>query len=84
LNDIFDFGGGRWGVDAAAEYLLSFESTYALLRAHPSAGRQRPELGAYFRSIRRGSHLLFYRLENDVVTITRILHASADPDGQVD
>jgi toxin ParE1/3/4 len=50
------------------------------LRAHPSAGRLRDEIGEGYRSYRQGSHLIFDIVDGDIVAINGIPHGSMDID----
>jgi toxin ParE1/3/4 len=49
-----------------------------LLRDHPYAGQDRPELGAGIRSLVESRYLILYRLGHDEVLIVRILHGARD------
>lgn len=49
-----------------------------ILSTAPMAGRAREELGEGLRSLPFERYMVFYRLENSVVEIGRILHSARD------
>jgi len=80
----------RWfldnaGVGIAERFLRAFDATVSRLARMPSLGRLRrfhaPELGG-MRSFPVGggfgSHLIFYRLTEEVLSIERIMHGARD------
>ncbi len=83
LFAILDYGIDRWGVDKALAFTFSFEAAEALLASHPEIGRPRPEIEAGIRSWQHRGYIIFYRYDEPLVTIIRILHGAADP-GSID
>lgn len=61
-------------------YLQKLNSCRDLLGEHPEIGRLREDLAPKIRSIRFESHIFYYELDRNVVTVIRILHQSAEPD----
>jgi toxin ParE1/3/4 len=78
LKEISVYTLKQWGIEQADRY------TYQLENALKTAA-ENPYLGAAFTDIRHGyrkiiveTHRVYYRVENDSVTIIRILHQSRD------
>ncbi|MGP0089224.1 MAG: type II toxin-antitoxin system RelE/ParE family toxin [Xanthobacteraceae bacterium] len=51
-----------------------------LVEEHPFAGRARNEVRPSLRSITASQHVVFYRVNNDVVEIVRVLDGRRDLD----
>lgn len=51
---------------------------YDLLCISPLIGRDRSELGANYRSLSIGNYIIFYRVLETKLEISRILHGSRD------
>jgi toxin ParE1/3/4 len=49
-----------------------------LLLEFPFMGRRRPEIGNEYRSLPVGNYIVFYRVTETKVEISRILHVSRD------
>lgn len=77
-NDLVELhaqGIEQFGLPKADAYLQVLEhALFQELPAHPLLGMSRPELGAGVRSLYRGSHHLFYRLDADAILVVRVLH----------
>jgi toxin ParE1/3/4 len=54
--------------------------TCRLLEDHPFAGRARNEVRPGLRSITARPHVVFYRVNNDVAEIVRVLDGRCDLD----
>jgi toxin ParE1/3/4 len=78
LQAVQDEGVEGFGVAAARKHMAGFDHVFALLREHPFAGRQRPELGATLRSFSHRPHVVLYVVDEQRVTIARILHHRRD------
>lgn len=68
----------------AHRLLDEIEAVVGLLQEYPEIGRQRDELRPGVRSFRidRFRHVVFYRLESDVVILLRLIHGARDMDRQ--
>ena len=72
------------GGSVARRFLAGLEETYALVLAHPEAGRlyipEHPELSELrvFRVRRFEHYLVFYESSDEVVRVVRVLHGSRD------
>lgn len=68
----------RWGAFKRNEYLDSIACCIEKLAINPHIGTLRPELGRDLYSWPHESHLIFYRFDDKVIEIGRILHSSMD------
>ena len=80
----------RWYADharteVAERFLLSFNTTAQQLAQHPFLGRPRRFRAAELRGMRSLSmkdgfevHLIFYRLDEDVLFVERVMHGARD------
>ena len=68
----------QFGGDTADTYFLGFEEAFDLISAHPLAGVSRPDLGEGIRCLIYRRHRIFYRCEEDLVQIIRIVHYAMD------
>ena len=59
-------------------YIDGIENHFRLLLDHPRSGRTEDTLVSGLRSMRSGSHRIFYRIDGDTITIYRVLHMAAD------
>ena len=66
--------------ESAAYRLISeINAKYSLLSEYPEIGRIREDLGdKSYRSFAVGSYIIFYRLTDEVIEISRVLHGSRD------
>ncbi len=64
--------------ESADNFLDRFEEAFTLLVEQPFVGRARGELAADLRSFPVSSYLIFYRLNEDVIEIVRVLNAARD------
>jgi toxin ParE1/3/4 len=78
LELIFEYSANTFVVIRAAEYLQAFESLFQSLVINNSLGQNRDEIRKGLRSIRKESHIVFYRLKDQNIIIVRVLHVSRD------
>ena len=62
----------------ANRQLREIDAACARLKAWPYSGRSRDELLAGMRSVPIPPYAMFYRIQNDVVEIVRVLHGRRD------
>ncbi len=80
-NDLLEIGRyteDRWGTSKREEYLDSFAVCTVRLASNPRMGTSREGIQPDLYSWSHGSHLIFYRFDEDMIEIGRILHASMD------
>jgi plasmid stabilization system protein ParE len=65
------------------KYEAIMERSLSYIARHPLAGELRPDVGPDVRIHRIEPYLAFYRIENGVVVIARILHQRRDTTGEI-
>lgn len=78
LDAIADYTFERWGLEQLENYLSSLNSRFEWLAENPFAGRKRNDVNAGYRSYPEGSHVIFYVVSEDHVSIIGIPHKSMD------
>lgn len=64
----------HWGKEQKKKYLGPLDSYLHQLGQSPLKGRDCSDIRPGYRKFQVGSHVVFYRLEHDHITIVRILH----------
>lgn len=67
-----------WGKAQAIAYKDLLAKHFAMIQENPSVGHQKPGLEESVLCVRAGRHLIFYEMQNEAVSILRILHDSMD------
>jgi toxin ParE1/3/4 len=78
IADMIHYGAENFGWVAAEAYAQSFEPRFDRLLEHPLIGMAHPELKSGLRSIPHRGHRIYYSVDDEVLTIRRILHKSRD------
>ncbi|MGB5484218.1 type II toxin-antitoxin system RelE/ParE family toxin [Parasphingorhabdus sp.] len=78
LTAILDYGIENFGWDAAVRYLRDLDHAFDLLRQHPQAGPVHLSPQPECRSLSCRNHRIYYQLEDDLITVLRVLHTSMD------
>lgn len=68
-----------WGEEQRDAYAERLTTAMRELIVHPYLGRARDDLSPGLRGLRAGSHIIFYRSDEQAVTIVRLLHERMDP-----
>jgi len=82
LKDIDDYSMKEWGEAQAEQYLTELEACILRLVKNPMLGRPCAEIRPGLRRIETGKHVIFYRLTEGEIWISRILHQSMLPGGE--
>ena len=77
LESIYGATVRSWGLNQAEHYVSLIRATIERLCVHPKSGRQYADIEEV-RSIPSGRHLIFYALQDDTITIIRVLHDRMD------
>jgi toxin ParE1/3/4 len=78
LVGIGDYTETRWGPLKCEEYLTSIVDCVEMLASNPHMGISRADIRKGLYSWLHGSHLIFYRFDDEVIEVGRILHSSMD------
>jgi toxin ParE1/3/4 len=81
LVGIRKYSNEQFSTDVANAYFLGFDAVFAMLRRHPFAGAESPDIGADVRCFLHRKHRIFYRVSGDTVLIIRIIHHARDVRG---
>lgn len=78
LDLIRQTGEAEFGEASTRRHLRGFDRVFALLRSHPLGGPARPEFGPDIRAFSHRPHRVLYRVDGEIVTVLRIIHAAQD------
>jgi toxin ParE1/3/4 len=78
LSEIWDFYAAAGGSRVADQIVRRIVEASRPLNRHPLAGRSRDEIRPGLRSRATGSHVIFYRVRDDVAEIVRVLDGRRD------
>ncbi len=78
LEAIIDFTLQRWGSVQSHTYIDTLQETAQILADNHLLGTERDGLSHGLRSFPYQSHLLFYVIQQEGITIVRVLHSSVD------
>ena len=80
LSEIWDYYVAIAGRHTADRMVRRIFAVCNLLEAHPFAGRARDEVWPALRSMAASPYVVFYRVNDDVVEIVRVLDGRRDLD----
>ena len=66
---------------AADRVIDEITSQFDMLCAFPLAGRRRAEVGTDYRSLAVGNYVIYYRVTDTKLEISRVLHGARDVTG---
>ncbi len=78
LKGIWHYSRNKWGESKATDYLLEIDDAIDQLRNHPELGRYQRFDGIDYRSLQVAKHVIYYRLQGDIIRIIRVLHERMD------
>ncbi len=70
----------RWGTKQAIRYIEGLRALCQQLTETPGMGRPSGEIRPGLYRMEGGSHVIFYRVQTNGITITRILHRKMLPE----
>jgi toxin ParE1/3/4 len=73
-REILEFTLGQWGIPQFEKYARSLDSAFERLLTKPQLGTQCNNIRPGYFRYRMGQHYIFYRINQDVLEIARILH----------
>ena len=68
----------RFGPGQVADYLDGLDMTFSSIGDYPELGKARSEFRLPYRTFAYHAHIIFYRIDDDGVLITRIRHGRED------
>ena len=72
----------RWGQDQAVNYVDGLDACCRQLLKNPELGRACDHVRPGLRRMEFGGHVLFYRIEEGGIIVSRILHQRMLPEGK--
>lgn len=78
LKSIAEYTQTTWGIEKRKEYLTQLDESFHMIAGNVGIGRNCDHIREGYLSHPVGKHLVFYRIEKEMVTIVRILHQSMD------
>ena len=78
IESIADYTIAQWGAEQARAYIDAIRCKTESLSETALRHARCPEIAPGFRKARSGSHLIYYRVEGDLVDVIRILHQRMD------
>jgi toxin ParE1/3/4 len=76
LDEIWDYSAERWGREQANKYVEALRESIRGIALDPSRGRSVTVGARSYHRYSSGSHMIFYRMEDQGAHIVRILHQS--------
>lgn len=68
----------RWGQNQRSKYLRQLNARFAWLAQNPRLGRNRSDINERYFCFPEGEHLIFYRIDGDIIEIIGIPHQLMD------
>jgi toxin ParE1/3/4 len=78
FTDILQYTLDTWGKTQTYIYRAILDKALLTIQQYPQIGHCRPELSAAHRIFPTGQHLLIYRVIDNTVYVSRILHERMD------
>lgn len=78
LESIWDYTVRHWGKAQAERYTRGIQAACEALGNGTLVSRSADDIRAGYRKAAVGSHVMFFRVQGDMVEIIRILHQSMD------
>ena len=78
IDEIYEFGEGKFGQDQAIKYLIGLEEHFEKLSANYRIGRTRNDIKKGLYSLPYISHIIFYRILKNRIRIVRVLYGGRD------
>ena len=79
LKGIYEFGKSKWGREQSNKYLETVKNKMLQIFEYPNSGRDRMEISLGIKSLSVGSHIIYYRANNNSIEVVRVLHRRQEP-----
>lgn len=83
LKDIARYTQETWGVSQRDAYLAKIDDAFHQIAANKHLGRKCDHIKKGYFSYHVGRHLVFYRVEEKMIVVVRVLHQSMDVESQL-
>lgn len=83
IDSIWEYTVEKWSIKQAEKYYQLIIAAIHSICKHPKIGRAIPEVNNKHRTLIVGSHMIIYKIENDLILIDRILHQRMDIDNEL-
>jgi toxin ParE1/3/4 len=80
LLSIAEYTFEQWGEAQQYTYMMLVDRAIGRLGEYPEYGRRRDELGVGIRSIPCERHVIYYRIEDQTVSVVRVQHHAEEPE----
>jgi toxin ParE1/3/4 len=80
IEGLLTFTERQWGRDQRFRYRGRIEQAFLELMNFPDLGRTRADLDPELRAHQVGEHIIYYKHDDNVITVFRILHRRMDPE----
>jgi toxin ParE1/3/4 len=78
LEEIWLYTVEKWSIDQADRYYNLIFDEIQFISKNINAGKSMEHVRKGYRASKVKSHLIFYRIKNNIVEVIRILHESID------
>ena len=78
LEEIWLYTVEKWSIDQADRYYKLIFDEIQFICKNVNAGKSMEHVRKGYRASKVKSHLIFYRIQNNIIEVIRILHESMD------
>ena len=84
LEEIWLYTADKWSIEQADRYYHLIFDEIKFICKYPGAGKNMEPVRKGYRAAKVKFHLIFYKVEKDIVQIIRVLHERMDIENQLD
>src|ERR1700730_13121974 len=84
LEEIWLYTVDKWSIVQADRYYNLIFDEIAFICKNPRTGKPMDDVRKNYRTAKVKSHLIFYKVENNIVQVVRILHERMDIKSRLD
>ena len=83
IDSIWEYTLLNWSISQAEKYYKEIFDTIELICTNPKSGTSLNEVKASHRKRLVGSHMIVYKVQNEIVFVDRVLHQRMDIENQL-
>jgi toxin ParE1/3/4 len=83
IDSIWEYTLLNWSISQAENYYKEIFNTIELICTNPKIGISLNEVKSSHRKRLVGSHMIVYKVQNEIVFVDRVLHQRMDIDSQL-